>query len=175
MVNEKIINESRNSFFPKLINEREIKRGVELGVAKGDFSVCLLKKSKLQMLYSIDCWRDRGHNLRQYFHAVSELDRFGERSVTVRMSFEEAAEHWPFGLVDFIYVDGYAHDGQECGMTFEQWWPLLNNGGILAGHDYHDDWPLTKRFVQFFAFQHGYDEINVVDKDKYSSWYIIKK
>jgi predicted O-methyltransferase YrrM len=36
---------------------------------------------------------------------------------------------------DFVYVDA-RHDYKGVLLDLEDWWPLVNEGGIMAGHDY---------------------------------------
>ena len=49
--------------------------------------------------------------------------------------------------VDFIYLDAYAHTGQENGRLIDLWWRKLNGGGLFAGHDYDPKWPQTVEAV----------------------------
>lgn len=130
--------------------------GVELGVATGVFSQRVLERSQLKFLYSIDMYAgDRGHDVNQYKQAISRLDPYRDRNAVWRMRFDEAVDMFPDGHLDFIYVDGYAHTGEEEGDTFRGWWPKLRPGGIFAGDDYHPDWPLVIEQVDRFMAAHG--------------------
>jgi len=125
--------------------------GVELGVAEGGFSERILKFSKLAYLYSIDMWAgDRNHDIKEYLKAIHRLDPFRHRNSILRMRFDEALPLFANGCLDFIYIDGYAHTGEEGGKTFYDWYPKLKSGGIIAGDDYHPDWPLTVAAVDKF-------------------------
>ncbi len=125
--------------------------GVELGVAAGWFSHQILEHSKLDFLYSIDMWAgDRGHDVEQYKTAVKLLMPYRERNTCLRLRFDEAIDLFPNGYFDFIYIDGYAHTGEEEGQTLRDWWPKLAPGGIFAGDDYGHRWPLVMKEVDDF-------------------------
>lgn len=128
--------------------------GIELGVATGLFSSALLQHgAQIGCLYSVDRWSDH-HNVSEYFHACQNLRVYGERSVVLRATFEEALPLFPDASFDFIYIDAYAHTGQEGGRILDQWWPKLKEGGVFAGHDYDPAWPATIEAVDVFAAAH---------------------
>jgi hypothetical protein len=154
--------------------------GVELGVAAGDFSERILNRSKIAYLYSIDMWAgDRGHGIEQYREAVARLSPHRERNATLRMRFDEALPLFGDQTLDFIYVDGYAHDGELNGQTFRDWYPKLKSGGIIAGDDYHSDWPLVLAAVDAFAAENGL-VLHVINcsedswNSKYPTWFAMK-
>lgn len=125
--------------------------GVELGVAEGRFSESLLKTGRFSHLYSIDMWSgDRGHDVVQYKSALQRLLPFRGQSTALRMTFDEAIDLFPNESFDFIYIDAYAHTGEEGGKIFRQWWPKLKPGGIMAGDDYSSHWPLVVEAVDRF-------------------------
>ena len=150
-----------SSLFPHLTRRRDLLHlirpggiGVELGVAEGYFSEALLKHSALGHLYSIDMYAgDRGHDVEEYKRALRRLMPYRHRNSVLKMTFTEALDLFPDRYFDFIYVDGYAHTGEEGGTTFDDWLPKLKPGGILGGHDYnHRKWPLVVQAVnQFIA------------------------
>ena len=97
----------------------------------------------------------------------------------LRMKFDDAFDLFPDHYFDFIYVDGYAHTGEEGGETIVKWFKKLKVGGIYAGDDYHEDWPLVKWAVNEFIYHVGL-ELFVTDItedegfSKYPSWFCIK-
>ncbi|MDO1559023.1 class I SAM-dependent methyltransferase [Brevundimonas sp. 2R-24] len=130
--------------------------GVELGVAEGRFSAKILARSRLSFLYSIDMWSgDRGPDVEEYKKALRNLEPFRERNGALRLRFDEALDLFPDGYFDFVYVDGYAHTGEEGGRTFRDWWPKCRSGGIFGGDDYHETFPLVVQAVDAFLEQHG--------------------
>jgi len=151
--------------------------GAELGVAGGSFSDEILRRCpEVTLLWSIDRWSDH-HDVREYFSAAERLSVYGVRSRVRRCSFDEAAAVIPDGSLSFCYLDGYAHTGQDGGATFEQWWPKLRAGGVMAGHDYHADWGATKAGVDAFAARHGARvraTTEYVPKEEWPSWWVRK-
>lgn len=121
--------------------------GIELGVAKGEFSSSLLASGKFKMLYCIDRWADH-HHIGEYFDVLNRFRQYN--AMIIRSTFEEALDLFERESLDFIYVDGYAHTGQENGKTLYDWYPKLKTGGLFAGHDYHKRWPETVRVVDEF-------------------------
>lgn len=125
--------------------------GVELGVATGWFSHQIVKESQLSFLYSIDMWDgDRNHGTDEYKGALKLLMPYRERNSCLRLRFDEALDLFPNNFFDFIYVDGYAHTGEENGQTLRDWWPKLKSGGLFAGDDYGPRWPLVMKEVDDF-------------------------
>ncbi|MGE6211969.1 class I SAM-dependent methyltransferase [Comamonas aquatica] len=162
----------------KLIKNNSI--GVELGVAEGKFSESLLHTERFTHLYSIDMWAgDRNHDTAQYKRALRRLLPFRDRNTTLRMTFDEALDLFPDEFFDFIYVDGYAHTGEEEGATFRNWWPKLKPGGVMAGDDYSPQWPRVIHAVDAFIADHQLDMavLNFKSEDpwsQYPTWVTVK-
>tara|TARA_R110000824_G_scaffold120382_5_gene275679 strand:- start:21569 stop:22132 length:564 start_codon:yes stop_codon:yes gene_type:complete len=148
-------------------------RGCELGVWKGKFSEQLLRNSDCQEFYSIDRWAgDRGHDKREYLKATRRLKRFGSRSMILRLEFSEALTLFPDGFFDFVYIDGYAHTGQDDGKTIDTWYDKVKPGGCFSGHDYHPDFPLVIKHVDEFVSKHQLQLY--VTQDKVPSWFVFR-
>ncbi|QYY25295.1 class I SAM-dependent methyltransferase [Diaphorobacter sp. MNS-0] len=155
--------------------------GIELGVAEGKFSTDLLHTGVFEHLYSVDMWRgDRGHDVEQYKLALRRLSKFRSQSTALRMTFDEAVDLFPNHFFDFIYVDGYAHTGEEDGQTFRTWWPKLKPGGVMAGDDYSSHWPrvvqAVDRFIADYTLELGVLEFEKTDDmwSQYPSWVTVK-
>lgn len=164
----------RAQILSSFLNKNSV--GVELGVADGYFSKQLLSTSNIKLLYSIDRWAgDRGHNIDQYKKAIKNLKEFYNRNFIIKLSFTEALDIFSDNYFDFIYIDGYAHTGQDNGTTLYEWWPKLKPGGIFAGHDYDKKFPIMLKIVDDFiqSFNNIYT-INIIEEKPYNSWYIIK-
>jgi predicted O-methyltransferase YrrM len=159
--------------FGELLNSKNLTGyGVELGVAGGYFSNVLLKTSRLKILFSIDRWNDH-HNYQQYLKAANLLSSFKERSVVLKLTFEEAVHLFKDETFDFIYIDGYAHTGQDNGRTLREWWPKVRKGGIFAGHDYSKtSWPKTVEQVDKFAKDNNLKP--EFTEENFASWYVTK-
>lgn len=160
-----------------LAEERFRGEGVELGVAEGDFSAQILRNEGCRRLWGIDSWSDH-HGLAEYRAAAERLAAAGKgRCVVLRMTFEEALPLLGDASLDFVYVDGYAHTGQEAGRTIEQWWRKVKPGGVLAGHDYHPRWPRTVSAVDAFAERYSLS-LNLTlpageaGADRFPSWWV---
>lgn len=155
--------------------------GIELGVAEGMFSHLVLSRKEVQHWYSVDMWAgDRGHDVNQYKKAVSKLLPYKEKNTVLKLRFDEALSLFPDEFFDFIYVDGYAHTGQDGGKTFDDWWPKLKSGGIFAGDDYDARWQPTVTAVDNFIKKNNL-ELHIFNFDEergswsqYPSWYTYK-
>lgn len=147
--------------------------GVELGVAWGEFSQAILTGSRCRLLYSIDRWTEPHHDIQEYQRAMNRLEAFGVRSRVMRASFAEALGLFVDGCLDFVYVDGYAHTGQEGGQTLRDWWPKVRPGGVLAGHDYHPRFQPTMDAVDAFVREHGL-ELHLTTEEELPSWWVVK-
>ncbi len=153
--------------------------GVELGVAKGKYSEIILRNDRVRRLWGVDRWSDH-HDATEYVEASQRLASTSSgRSILLRMTFEEALSHFPDESLDFVYIDGYAHTGQEGGKTIEQWWQKVRPDGILAGHDYHPKWIATMNAVDQFVERHGLDlQLTLFadepNADPYPSWWVEK-
>lgn len=155
--------------------------GVELGVAEGMFAERVLRSSSLSFLYGVDMYAgDRGHDIDQYRRALTRLMPFRNRHSLLKMRFEQALPLFQDAYFDFIYVDGYAHTGEEEGRTLEDWFPKLRAGGVFAGDDYSTSWPKVKDVVDRFARRVGakLQVINCAEPgsiwSEYPTWWIRK-
>ena len=141
---------SHRNDLPSLLPENAM--GVELGVARGDYTEMLAVSGKFEFLLGIDAWAgDRGHGAEEMEAAINRLKKWQPTVSMLQATFEGAVSSFANGSLDFIYIDGYAHTGQEGGETLEQWWPKLKPGGIFAGHDFCPCWMPTLISVQNFC------------------------
>ena len=155
--------------------------GVELGVAQGGFSARILEVSSLAFLYSIDQWADK-HDSAEYRSAVARLDPYRTRNAIWRMRFDEARPLIPDHSLDFLYIDGYAHTGEEDGATIRQWWSAVKPGGVMAGDDYDPEtWPRVVHAVDRFV-RHAGTSLAVIPRSaepddpvygNYPTWVVI--
>jgi hypothetical protein len=146
---------------------------VELGVAQGRFAEEVLRTHSTLQYIGIDRWSDH-HDEQEMQGAIARLDRFaGREPIIKRQTFSAAATEYPANFADAVYIDGYAHLGQDAGRTLIDWWPKVKPGGILAGHDYCARWPLTVKMVDAFAAGIG-TTVEVIDDTPFPSWCITK-
>jgi hypothetical protein len=152
--------------------------GIELGVAGGDFSKRMVDSGKFKIFYGVDLYSDH-HNTDEYKRAL-KLVGIERNYRLLRMSFDEALALFDNDYFDFIYFDGYAHTGEEGGKTFVDWYRKVKVGGVIAGDDYHDDWPLVKWAVNTFAKALDLDLsitglTETTNLSHYPSWFLTKK
>ena len=160
---------------------------IELGVAAGNFAAEMLARNATMSYIGVDRWCDH-HNeseMRQASIIVSNaaIDRMDGISKNIiieptllHMSFSDAVDADLISEVfpDLIYIDGYAHTGQEGGETIRDWWPKLKPGGIFAGHDYDaKEYPQTVAAVDEFVAQHGL-QLNLTCENRLPSWWVKK-
>ena len=152
--------------------------GIELGVAEGVYSKRMMNSNKFARFFGVDVYSDT-HDTTEYKRAIKYVGLSDSRYTLLRMTFEDALDLFEDEYFDYIYIDGFAHTGEEGGKSLIDWHRKLKVGGIFAGDDYHDDWPLVKWAVNDFANQLGTD-VTVTSREEdsvwssYPSWFIIK-
>ena len=141
-----------------LLNEifNEQKRGVEIGVWKGNLSWRLLASNKNIFLYMVDPWKasEEGdsylntddtiafYTQKQHDEAmqmaIDAVNQFRDRCEILRMTSLEAAKRFDDLSLDFVFIDG-DHSYEGCSLDISLWYPKLKVGGLLSGHDYVDE------------------------------------
>ena len=152
--------------------------GIELGVAAGSFSERMMSSGLFRKVFGVDTYDDYYHHIDEYRQAIERVGLENNYSL-LRMTFEQARELFPDNSLDFIYVDGFAHTGQEGGQTLADWFSALKVGGVMAGDDYHEDWPLVVWAVNDFADALGVqlwrtDITESHSYNRYPSWFFVK-
>lgn len=127
---------------------------VEVGVAEGNYAREFLPlwHGKYVM---VDSWchidgyddvmngPDEEHELR-YRQAMSVAAPYGDKVTVLRMDSVAAAAKFSDKSLAFVYLDGdHSYDGFRRDLM--AWWPKVQSGGILAGHDYYDRPPFRVR------------------------------
>ncbi len=150
---------------------------LELGVGDGEFlREVLLTRPDIQYL-GIDMWKDTSR-LKSCAATIFNYN-LADKVRLIKSEFKDALNHL---LVinekfDFIYIDGYAHTGQDDGQTLRDWYSRLVNGGMFAGHDYDEQYPLTIDAVNKFYYQKRPDtvsELKLTEEATLKSWYFRK-
>ena len=144
---------------PSLLNKKGLVGvGVEVGVLTGDYSKHLLTFWKGKKLFMVDTWRKmpgrfakiptstnpaevEADELRNQLNNMAEAARnvykFDSRAVLIRETSIQAANLFPDGCLDFVYLDA-DHSYQAVMNDIQVWWPKVKAGGILCGDDYID-------------------------------------
>lgn len=153
-------------------------RGIELGVAAGSFSRRMVQSGRFRHFWGVDSYGD-GHDIAQYKKALHHIGIEAPYTL-LRMTFAQAVDLFPDRFFDFIYIDGYAHTGEEGGQTMIDWYAKLRPGGIMAGDDYSPDrWPLVVWGVNHLVRQLGVtlqltDQTLDANFNRFPSWFFVK-
>lgn len=148
--------------------------GIELGVAEAKFSEKLLLNGNFSHLYGVDIYAgDRGHDESQYEQALDKLSKHNNYTL-IRKTFEQALEDFEDEFFDFIYIDGYAHTGQNEGKTLHDWYLKLKKGGLFSGDDYSKRWPENYRAVNEFVSKKDLELHVINDWNSHRSWLCFK-
>ena len=162
----------------QLLPKNDRLTGIELGVAGGIFSKRMVETGIFEHFFGVDMYADH-HNTEEYKKALQSIGLFSPYKL-LRMTFDEALELFPDQSLDFVYIDGYAHTGEEGGATIYKWYDKVKVGGVLAGDDYHADWPLVKKAVNNFVEAADLDLYTTQYTEnktfcEYPSWAVVKK
>lgn len=147
---------------PRLIKERNLKVGAEIGVAYGGHAEAMVKAG-VKTLYAVDPYQPDwngtdGYSLPDgkhfgkeeyeelFLHALHRLRRAGNKPDLMRMTSAEA-----FALVreplDFVFIDA-KHTYENLYTDIFLWQRRVKKGGIIAGHDFdHPSYPGIRRAV----------------------------
>lgn len=191
---------SARNDFPELIRTLGFTgTGIEIGVARGDFSEVLLT-SPLSKFYMLDCWWPKRLNKERFDpskHSVFDFEfadneiyirhtlrRFWDinRAVIIRGFSEQVGVDFSDNTFDFIYIDAnHLYDGIKADLAV--WWPKVKPGGIFAGHDYfidefipeeHHSWTKeVKRAVDEFTEDKKQKLKTTIEM--WPSWWLIKE
>jgi hypothetical protein len=157
--------------------------GLEVGVDTGQLSERFLQLEHFSSFHSVDKWDDHAHSEEQYWAVTEKLMPY-EKSRVWRMTAQRFATLVPDDMFGFIYIDCYAHTGQNDGEVLEVLWPKLRKGGIFSGDDYDlKSWPKTYDSVRKFCERTTGKPPNVIDEfihdaklpmDRHPSWWVRK-
>lgn len=166
----------REGVFTPLRGKKNV--GIELGVAGGSFSRRMVDSGQFAKVFGVDTYDDYYHHIDEYREAIAATGLLSNYSL-LRMTFEEARPLFHDEFFDFIYVDGFAHTGQEGGRTLRDWFPALKVGGVMAGDDYDEQWPLVQWAVNDFATTVGVElRVTELTEDtsynRHPSWFFVK-
>jgi hypothetical protein len=169
----KTLNNFPRSKLPELIKNSNNLVGIELGVAKGAFSKKMVESKKFSFFFGVDKYSDH-HNTQEYLQAIKNVGIYSNYKL-IKSTFDEALELFEDNFFDFIYIDGYAHNGQLGGDTIARWYPKLKVNGVICGDDFDDKFPLVKQAVNYLSNEYDL-EILLTDQNAeedghdFSSW-----
>jgi hypothetical protein len=146
---QKKVHTSDRGIIPEMLTTIGAKKGVEIGVFKGEWSRHVLQRWN-GTLYMIDPWRPLGkeyedasnhaNHMDAYERTMESIRGFEDRAFMLRGLGEQLVEIFEDESLDYVYIDGN-HTYDYVKQDMELWWPKLKKGGLFAGHDYLDfDW-----------------------------------
>lgn len=172
---------SRWTDFPKMLAERGLTYGAEIGVEQGLYSKALLKGVPGLHLLCVDAWQAyrgyRDHVSQEKldgFYAYTQTRLKPYRASIIRKFSVDAAKDIPDGSLDFVYIDGN-HGYQHVLADLASWEPKVRSGGVVAGHDYgRSSVGQVKEAVDQWVAEHGITEWYLLVGDKSPSWMWVK-
>jgi len=156
----------------RVLNEKlgdKIEVGAEVGVWKGELSRDLLRSFPGLFLHMIDLWettednismhdKDRAEGIMQ--DAMDAANKNTEddswRRNLVKGLSTDVALVYPNLVFDFIFVDA-DHFYENVRKDINAWWPKIQEGGVMAGHDYNGmgdkrkGWGVKRAVDEFFV------------------------
>lgn len=168
------------SQFGTLCNKYEFVEAAEIGVDRGGFAVEFLQTWRGFTLLLIDAFEPyEGMPWPRDMDKATALARmlpFADRVRFIQWRSPEAAErlHADWHL-HFVYIDA-AHDYLSVRLDVEAWYARLDDGGMLAGHDWVTD-PEPNgvvRAVTEFARRHDLEVFTTCEGGTPPSWYVFK-
>jgi hypothetical protein len=140
--------------FPILIKQMGYKKICEVGVNRGHF-LSILAISNPDHLVGVDVWdiydkeayKDMPIYFDYYTHDKNkvwreQVQKWAKKTylnvdIIVNLSVE-AAKQFEDGYFDFVYIDAN-HTYESVTADLNAWYPKVREGGMIAGHDYHND------------------------------------
>lgn len=130
---------------------------VEVGAWLGKSAVYLAEELRLRgktnVIYCVDTWEGddslieevaRVGGPEKLFQAfLKNTAPYRGTIVPVRMASEQAAKLFRFNSLAAVFLDG-AHDYDSVCTDLHQWYPRVQKGGLIAGHDYVPEHPVSK-------------------------------
>jgi hypothetical protein len=167
--------------FADLLNERGIRRGIEIGCDRGLFASALLERWKCaEVLVCVDPWAPYDQmdfdRLPDLLIAVQLLAPYRQKFRLLRMTGHRAAELMPglpYHHPGFVYIDG-DHAYASAKADIADWWPQVVSGGILAGHDYTQECSGVRQAVDEFVRTEGLELHTTLEPQESVSWWVTK-
>jgi len=121
----------------------------EIGVAKGKFSLKILKLNNPKKLYLIDSWENfdlgysdgnmveqNDHDIR-YNLVVEKMKKYQQVEI-IRKRSGDSVSLFPDNFFDWIYIDA-DHSFRGCYNDLVSFFPKIKKNGFICGHDYLAD------------------------------------
>lgn len=125
----------------RYMNSLNLKKGAEIGVARGDNAEMLCREIPGLELWCIDVWceykgNNRGGSQRKHDNNYNQtVERLKPYNTHIMISTSmDAVETFKDGELDFCYIDGN-HDYKYVLEDITEWSKKVRKGGIISGHD----------------------------------------
>lgn len=145
---------------------------VEIGLAAGKSSaylaVTIINSGKNIKLDCIDCWDMKDDPNQDYTigfkNALNPI--WDKLNISVIQNYSvEASKYYKDNSLDFVFIDG-DHSYNAVKDDIKNWLPKLKRSGLIAGHDYTDEY----KYGVVPAVNDSFDK-KIINVSK-SSWYV---
>lgn len=169
--------------------ELGFKRGAEVGVCFGHFSLILCQSIPGLELIAIDSWNTRQNIKREHAfkasgeeYARSVLAPY--RATIIKKRSMDAVKDFEDESLDFVFIDA-DHSYSAVKEDIREWSKKVRSGGIVSGHDYyvfpHSGNRGVIDAVDEYVKEGGY-KLKIIDWDKKNPnkddrppcWYFVK-
>lgn len=142
---------------------------VEIGSHLGESSTIFLGFDQIKKIYCVDPW-NQNPIYEEIFNERLEKFLLNRRCQKIKAMSSQANKTFLDNSIDMIYIDGN-HDYEYVSEDIKLWYPKIVTEGIIAGHDYTNDHPGTKKAIDEFIQIYNLKLQTFID----SSWYVIKE
>ena len=123
----------------KLFPRLKVKVGVELGVARGDYSYKLNKAYTFEKFYGVDSWSSRIHNDSQRLTATQLLGRFPQVEL-IQGTFSEVVTKFEDNYFDLVVTSEDAGGDKVSGFPEKLLARLLDDSNPVGWSIGDQDW-----------------------------------
>jgi hypothetical protein len=137
---------------------RQDLRGIEIGVAKADNALSILRELPIEKLFLIDPYipyedaSGRTDHSADYATACANLAEYPQVAWLRKTSESASKELRNEKAVDFVYINGN-HSFEFIKKDITSYYSLIKNNGLIGGHDYTPFYESVIRAVNEFAEQ----------------------
>lgn len=135
---------------------------VEIGSWKGKsaayLAVEIINSKKNISLDCIDTWKGSPEHNAYKNIIPDDLYKLFIKNVSsllsvinpIKMDSISASKKYEDNSIDFVFIDAN-HSYDYVKKDIEAWFPKVKTGGVISGHDYHENWPeVIKAVDEFF-------------------------
>lgn len=128
---------------------------VNIGAGAGTSTFAFLEGNPNALVFSVDIRSDEAPELtNEHLRLKEEHIEFQKHVIRIWGNSVWVGAAWPY-KVDLIFVDG-DHSYEGCKADIQSWIGKLNEGGIIAFHDY--GWKMTDNSEQWPGVRQAVDE-----------------